>query len=204
MVEKSALTPKQTRFVQEYLVDLNAAQAAIRSGYSAKTAETCGPRLLRNAQVKAAVEAGQAKVHAKLEISAGRVLQELARVGFADIRRLFDEHGNLRPICELDDDTAAAIASIEVEEVVSGDKTKTKTVTRKIRRHDKNAALTTLARHFRLIGDRIELTGANGEAVKIDSTVDLELARRALFILARVNAAEGDGPEASAQHIIGS
>ena len=57
----AGLNARQARFVAEYLVDLNGKQAAIRAGYSPKTAETCGPRLLRNVQVAAAVAAGQAK-----------------------------------------------------------------------------------------------------------------------------------------------
>jgi phage terminase small subunit len=55
------LTPKQARFVEEYLVDLNAKQAAIRAGYSPKTAEVQGCRLLRNVQVAAAIQRAQAE-----------------------------------------------------------------------------------------------------------------------------------------------
>ena len=57
----SSLTPRQERFVAEYLIDLNATQAAIRAGYSAKTAEVQGPRLLGNVRVAAAIADGQAK-----------------------------------------------------------------------------------------------------------------------------------------------
>ncbi len=63
------LNPKQTRFVQEYLIDLNATQAAIRAGYSKHTAEVQGCRLLRKVQVKAAVAAGQAVIAEKHEIT---------------------------------------------------------------------------------------------------------------------------------------
>jgi len=61
------MTPKQERFVLEYLVDLNATQAAIRSGYSAKTASQQGERLLRNVEVAEAIEAGKAKTANRLE-----------------------------------------------------------------------------------------------------------------------------------------
>lgn len=81
------LTPKQARFVEEYLVDLNATQAAIRAGYSARTAEQQGSRLLRNVQVAASVAAGQQDRSGRTEITADRVLQELAKIGFADIRK---------------------------------------------------------------------------------------------------------------------
>jgi phage terminase small subunit len=69
-VAMKELTPKQARFVAEYLKDLNAKQAAIRAGYSEKTAEVQGCRLLRNVQVAQAVEAGRAKQLAKAELAA--------------------------------------------------------------------------------------------------------------------------------------
>jgi hypothetical protein len=77
-----ALTPKQERFVAEYLIDLNATQAAIRAGYSADTAKQQGSRLLTNADVAAAVAARQVKVGNKLEITAERVADELSRIAF--------------------------------------------------------------------------------------------------------------------------
>lgn len=68
------MTPKQERFVAEYLIDLNATQAAIRAGYSAKTAVVQGSRLLTNANVAAAVAAARTKVAGKLEVTADRVI----------------------------------------------------------------------------------------------------------------------------------
>lgn len=81
------LTPKQARFVEEYLVDLNATQAAIRAGYSARTAHSQGQRLLKHVEVAASVAAGQQDRSGRTEITADRVLQELAKIGFADIRK---------------------------------------------------------------------------------------------------------------------
>ncbi len=83
---KSGLTDKQTRFVQEYLVDLNATQAAIRAGYSARTAEVQGPRLLGNVRVAAAISEGQNKTADKLEITKEKWVAELARIFFADMQ----------------------------------------------------------------------------------------------------------------------
>lgn len=82
----SGLNPNQARFVEEYLVDLNATQAAIRAGYSAKTAEVQGPRLLGNARIRAAIEVG---VHARSErtgITQDRVLRELELLSFSDLQ----------------------------------------------------------------------------------------------------------------------
>ena len=81
----SSLTPRQTRFVKEYLVDLNGTQAAIRAGYSAHTANKQSTRLLTNADIKAAVEAGAATQHAQLDLTAEKVLTELLGVGYATV-----------------------------------------------------------------------------------------------------------------------
>lgn len=76
----SGLNNKQERFVAEYVIDLNATQAAIRAGYSAKTAEQQGHRLLRNAKVALAVDAARTKIAAKLDLTAERVLADIARI----------------------------------------------------------------------------------------------------------------------------
>lgn len=110
------LTPKQERFVAEYLIDLNATQAAIRTGYSAKTAASQGARLLKQGGVGRAVQAAQQARAVRTEITQDRVLQELARIAFFDIRRLYRADGSMKDPCELDADTAAALASIEVKE----------------------------------------------------------------------------------------
>ena len=74
------LTPKQRRFVEEYLVDFNATQAAIRAGYSKKTAYSQGERLLRHAEVAATVEAGKAELAKLTRISAEEVIEGLVHV----------------------------------------------------------------------------------------------------------------------------
>lgn len=84
------LNPKQQRFVKEYLIDLNAKQAAIRAGYSEKTAEVQGCRLLRNVQVKAEIERNLAKVVKKLDITHERIMEELALIGFSDLGDFVD------------------------------------------------------------------------------------------------------------------
>lgn len=74
------LTPKQARFVEEYLVDLNATQAARRAGYSARTAEQQGPRLLGNAGVAAAIAEGQSDLSDRAEITQVEVIADLRRL----------------------------------------------------------------------------------------------------------------------------
>jgi phage terminase small subunit len=83
-----ALTPKQQRFVNEYLIDLNATQAAARAGYSKKTANEQGSRLLANVSVSTAITQRMNERSGRLEITQDMVLRELAKIGFSDIRKV--------------------------------------------------------------------------------------------------------------------
>ena len=149
------LTPKQLRFVAEYLIDQNATQAAIRAGYSPKTANEQGARLLANVSVAAAVAAKQTTQFAKLEITAERVLEEFARIAFADPRQLLEDDGTLKPISTLTAADAAALASFDVIVLPHGD------TVRRLRLWDKVAALTALAKRFGLVKEQVEVTGLN-------------------------------------------
>ena len=92
------VTAKQQRFCEEYLIDLNATRAAIRAGYSPKSAKTNGPRLLENAGVRARVEAMMARLSRRTGVSAERVVRELARVAFASMPDVVDMRtATLRP-----------------------------------------------------------------------------------------------------------
>lgn len=156
------MTPKQQRFVEEYLIDLNATQAAIRAGYSAKTAEQQGFQLLQNTSVAAAVAERQAAISEKLEITQERIVQELAKIGFSDIRQLFTEGGGLRRIETLDDRAAACLSSVEViTRRVPGcdrDDPEYENVA-KIKLWDKRAALVDLGKHLGMFTDRIQHSG---------------------------------------------
>tara|TARA_Y100000114_G_scaffold153717_1_gene174229 strand:+ start:4831 stop:5325 length:495 start_codon:yes stop_codon:yes gene_type:complete len=92
------MTPKQQRFVDEYLIDLNATQAAIRAGYSAKTANEQGARLLANVSVRNAVSEAKAKRSKETGIDAAWVLSRLAAEAFADLADLYDEQGRVKPV----------------------------------------------------------------------------------------------------------
>lgn len=142
------LTPKQSRFVAEYVKDCNGTQAAIRAGYSAKTAESQASRLLSNVKVADVVAKSLERMSNKLEITAERVLLERARLAFFDVRKLLDSTGRPKSIQDLDDDTAAAIAGIDVanEHMGIGE-------VLKIKLADKNASLTALEKHLGLYKD---------------------------------------------------
>lgn len=78
------LTPKQRRFIDEYLIDLNATQAAIRAGYSEKTAYSIGLQNLKKLEIQAEIQKRRNRLQNKLEITQERVLQELAAIAFAN------------------------------------------------------------------------------------------------------------------------
>ena len=147
-----SLTPRQERFVQEYLIDLNATQAAIRAGYSKKTAEWIGPQQLTKSHVAQAVAQGMKARGERTAVTADRVLLEAARLALFDPRKLFNDDGSPKGITELDDDTAAAVAGIEVVEQFEGSGKDRVFVgyLKKYRIADKNSALEKLFRHHGL------------------------------------------------------
>jgi phage terminase small subunit len=109
------MNAKQQRFVAEYLVDLNATQAAIRAGYSEKTANRIGSHLLSKVDIAAAVADGKAKQLDTADVTAVRVIRELSRIAFSDLRDVYNDGGNLKSPSEWSDDTAAAISGIDIE-----------------------------------------------------------------------------------------
>lgn len=155
-----ALGEKQARFVAEYLKDLNATQAALRAGYSTKTAYAQGSRLLRHAEVRAAIADGKREQLEAADLSATRVLEELRRVAFYDMRAFYDEHGNMRPAKDWTAEQGAVLSSFEVikKNAAAGDGV-IDTV-HKIKLCDKMKALETLAKHFGLLTDKVEHSGA--------------------------------------------
>lgn len=184
------LTPRQQRFVAEYLIDLNATQAAIRSGYSAKTAEVQGPRLLGNVRVADAIAKAMKAREKRTEITQDRVLQELARIAFFDIRRLYNANGTLKKPHELDDEAAAVLSAVEVVESLAGGQEGVIATTKKAKVFDKGNALTLAMRHLGMLKDKMEHSGPGGGPITtIGLTTDdpVEAARQ----YQRVMAGEG-------------
>lgn len=111
-----SINARHERFAREYIIDRNATQAAIRAGYTTKTAGQQGFRLLKNAEIQAAIADAEAERRERVGINADRVLLELAKIGFADIADYVDAAGASVAVKELDqisDDKRGAIASIK-------------------------------------------------------------------------------------------
>lgn len=158
------MTPKQARFAAEYIVDLNASQAALRAGYSKKTAHSQGSRLLQNAEVQAEIQRQMARREAKTAITQERVLQEIACFAFGDIRRIFDdETGALKHPSQWSREAAASIASVEVVTRKApgpgdGEDAEVEYV-HKIKMVDKKGGLELLGKHLAMFTDRTEHSG---------------------------------------------
>jgi phage terminase small subunit len=145
-------SPRQQLFVQEYLKDLNAAAAGERAGYAHPN--MAGPRLMVNDGVKAAVAAGLARTAEASAATVERLERELQRIALADPRRLYNPDGTLKSVPELDDETTAAIASVEVTEELEGRREARRLTgfTKKVKCWDKRAAIVGLLRRWDLAG----------------------------------------------------
>lgn len=156
------LTAKQKRFADEYLIDLNATRAymaAYPSCKSENSAAVCASKLLRNAKAAGYIAERQKALQERTTITAERVLQEYARLAFLDPRRLFHDDGRPKNITELDDDTAAALAGLDVQEVFEGkgDDRVFVGYTKRYKLADKKGALDSIAKHLGMFIDKVEV-----------------------------------------------
>lgn len=151
------LNPQQTKFVEEYLLDLNAKAAAIRAGYSENRASEIGWQLLQKTTVQAAIDKQIMLRSQRTEVSQDRVMLEIARLAFNDPRKAFDENNTLLPIKQWPDEVAACISSIKVNEIiVDGVAIGT---TKEIKFWDKSKNLELAGRHLKMFTDKMEHSG---------------------------------------------
>lgn len=154
------MTKKQKRFVEEYLIDLNATQAAIRAGYSPETAGSIGAENLKKPEIKNRIDKAMAERSRRIGINQDRVLQELARIGFAKITDVVDpETAEIRT--DASDDDLACIQSIKIKPNEFGTE-------REVKLYDKKSALVDLGKHLGLFKDKVELTGDMDLNITID------------------------------------
>ena len=159
MTSSKGLTPKQERFCEEYIRDLNSSAAYRRAGYNARgnAAEAAASRLLSDVKVAAVIATAMKARSKRTQVTADRVLKELARVAFLDIGNAFTSEGGLKPINEMDEDTRRAVAGIEVNEL-RGENGDVIGTLKKIKIADKLRALELLGRHLGLFDDRLKLS----------------------------------------------
>lgn len=147
------LNAKQQRFVDEYLIDLNATQAAIRAGYSVKTAKEIGCENLTKPNIQEAIEKLMAERSKRTGVNQDRVIQELARIAFVNPQNVINaDDGSVR--ADASDDDLACIQSVKVK-TMSGDKGYSEE--REVRLNDKMKALELLGKHLGMFKDKVEL-----------------------------------------------
>lgn len=158
------MTKKQKRFVEEYLIDLNATQAAIRAGYSPETAYSIGSENLKKPDIRACIEKAMAERSKRTGINQDRIIMELAKIGLLNPKDLvdFDEATVKEEAAEED---LAAIASVRVKRFPTKDG---EGIEREIKMHDKTKALELLGRHFGMFKDKVEVSGLEEEKKKLD------------------------------------
>lgn len=186
---KERLNYRQELFAREYLVDLNATKAAIRAGYSAKTAGQIGERLLKNVVIAKKVQRAMDARAKRIDITADAVLQELAKIAFAntlDYVRVLDDGSVVVDMSKATRDQMAALCEVTSEVYLEGSGDAAKEVKRvKFKMADKRGALVDLGRNLKLFTDKTEVTGKDGGSIKISND---ERALRIESILAAARA----------------
>lgn len=174
--------PRHEAFAQGLASGKTADEAYIAAGYKPNRGNAA--RMKANESIASRVEEIVQAGADMATITVARVLQELARVGTSDVRRLFNEAGQLKPIDTLDDETAAAIASVEVvTKRTPGEDSEVEYV-HKFRFWDKNSALEKLGKHLGMFTDKLEVTGKDGKDL-VPEQSDTEIARRLAFLLTK-------------------
>lgn len=154
------MTEKQKRFVEEYLIDLNATQAAIRAGYSPKTAQEQGSQNLSKLMVP--ISQAMAERSRRTGISQDRVIQELAKIAFVNASDVIDlERATVRDNADRED--LACIQSVKVKDG--------NTLEREVKLADKLRALELLGKHLGMWTEKVQVSGVDGELSKLDATL---------------------------------
>lgn len=158
------MTKKQKRFVEEYLIDLNATQAAIRAGYSPDTAGSIGSENLKKPEIRARIEKAMAERSKRTGINQDRIIMELAKIALLNPKGLvnFDE-ATIKE--DATDEDVAAVASVKVKRFPTKDG---EGVEREVKMYDKTKALELLGRHLGMFKDKVEVSGLDEEKKKLE------------------------------------
>lgn len=171
MPKPTKLTDKQRAFVAEYLVDLNATQAAIRAGYSVKSAARISIELLNKSHVASAIGSAQAKRERRTEITQDMVVRELAKVAFGNTRTVVSWGAGgvvLKDSDELTEDEAAIVSEVRETATKDGGSMSIKT-------HDKIKALELLGKHIGMFrGD----SGGDDEPMPVKIEISVQDGRK--------------------------
>lgn len=146
------LTEKQQRFVEEYLIDLNATQAAIRAGYSAKTANEQAARLLANVSIQQAISEKMAERSRRTGVNQDRVVLELAKIAFVKMTDIVDDQGKIKDTASEDD-----LVCIEAVKYKKSESETGSSVEREVKISSKLKALELLGKHLGMWNDKLDV-----------------------------------------------
>ena len=146
------MTEKQQRFVDEYLIDLNATQAAIRAGYSVKTANEQGAQNLAKVSIQQAIAEQMADRSRRTGVNRDRIVLELARIAFAKITDIVDSEGKIKSTATDDD-----LACIESVKYKGSESETSSSVEREVKLSSKLKALELLGKHLGMWNDKLDV-----------------------------------------------
>jgi len=150
------VTKKQKRFVEEYLIDLNATQAAIRAGYSPNAAGSIGDENLKKPEIKNAIDRAIADRSRRTGINQDRVIQEIAKMAFLNPVDVIDmDAATVRGEANRDDTACIASVKVKVNPTDDGNITE-----REVKTYDKLKALELLGKHLGMFNDKLRVEGA--------------------------------------------
>ena len=141
------MTEQRKRFADKYFETLSGTQSAIYAGYSEKTATVQASQLLAEPEISEYLQNLRNKEAERNGVSREKWLNELKKVGFSDVRELYNSDGGLHNIKQIDDDTAGAISSIKSKEVYDNEGKKVGDII-EVKTHDKLRALDTIGKHL--------------------------------------------------------
>ena len=161
------LTPKQMRFVDEYMIDFNATQAAIRAGYKEKTAHVIGAENLRKPKIAEEIARRQKDLQRRTEVTQERVVTELARIAFANIADYIHVETQTRTKDDGTEVTYQTVMFSETQELSADQRAALAVVKQSVngfelKLHDKIKALELLGRHIGMFNDKLSLSGTDG------------------------------------------
>lgn len=162
------MTQKQKRFVEEYLIDLNATQAAIRAGYSPSSAADIGSENLRKPDIRSSIDKKMAERSKRTGVNADRVLMELAKIGFVNATNVIDiKNGTLKEGVTLED--TAAIQSVKVKTIPT--KNGGEGIEREIKLADKIKALELIGKHLGMFIEKMDMNVEVEQSEKLEEII---------------------------------
>lgn len=147
------MTEKQKRFVEEYLIDLNATQAAIRAGFSVRTANEQGSRMLANVSIQTAISKAMAERSKRTGVNQDRVVLELAKIAFVNASDVINtEDATVKEDADPDDTAAIQSVRVKIFPTKDGDG-----IEREVKLEPKLKALELLGKHLGMWNDKLDV-----------------------------------------------